>query len=181
LAPRGLTAAELEKLEKKKISGAIKTDFVLSTEIIVIALGSLPLDVSLALRAAILAAVGLLMTGGVYGIVALIVKLDDIGYWLVRKRPNSKAWRPLGNSLVLAAPALMKFLSLAGTAAMFMVGGGILAHGLPRLGHFLGSLPVWAPLLDALFGLLAGAVIHPLLEGLGHLAGKAKKARGPRA
>ncbi|MDR2421944.1 MAG: DUF808 domain-containing protein [Deltaproteobacteria bacterium] len=169
----------MEKLEKKKISGAIKTDFVLSTEIIVIALGSLPLDISLALRAAILVAVGLLMTGGVYGFVALIVKLDDIGYWLVRKKPNSKIWRPFGNSLVLAAPALMKFLALVGTVAMFMVGGGILAHGLPQLSHLWESWPVWPPLLNAFFGLLVGAVLHPLLEGLGHLAGKIKRSKRP--
>ncbi|MDR2142166.1 MAG: DUF808 domain-containing protein [Deltaproteobacteria bacterium] len=170
-----LTPPELEVLEKKKISGAIKTDFVLSTEIIVIALGSIPLATSLAIRAALLVVVGLLMTGGVYGFVAFIVKLDDIGYWLVKKYPTQILLRKLGNALVVAAPVLMKVLTLVGTLAMFMVGGGILAHGLPFVAHLGENWPIWPPLLSGLWGLLAGVILHPTFLGLEILAGKIKK------
>jgi predicted DNA repair protein MutK len=169
----GLSLAELESLEKKKISGAIKTDFVLSTEIIVIALGSLPLDISLALRAALLVLVGVAMTG----VVAFIVKLDDLGYWLVKKRPDLKVARTLGNGLILAAPILMKALAIIGTAAMFMVGGGILVHGVKPLAHLLESWPVWPTLLNALLGLLAGLVLHPILLGVEVLIHKVKKPK----
>jgi predicted DNA repair protein MutK len=179
LAAPELTAeelVELEKLEKKKIAGAIKTDFVLSTEIIVIALGSLPADISLALRATLLVVVGLAMTVGVYGVVALIVKLDDIGYWLAGEKNRAKFWRALGGSLIVAAPALMKLLSVVGTLAMFLVGGGILAHGFPFLSRLAESWGLWPPLFNGLFGLLAGFVLHPALLGLETLAGKIKKS-----
>jgi predicted DNA repair protein MutK len=173
----GLSLAELESLEKKKISGAIKTDFVLSTEIIVIALGSLKPDISLALRAVILVLVGLAMTGGVYGVVAFIVKLDDIGYWLVKKRPDVAVARTFGNGLILAAPVLMKALTVIGTAAMFMVGGGILVHGIKPLAHLLETWPVWPLALQAIFGLLAGLVLQPIILGLETLYHKIKKPK----
>jgi predicted DNA repair protein MutK len=170
---------QLAELEKKKISGAIKTDFVLSTEIIVIALGSIPLGVSLGVRALLLVAVGVLMTGVVYGFVALIVKLDDIGFWLVNKYPNHKLIRKWGNSLVLAAPILMKVLTLIGTLAMFMVGGGIIAHGFPFLAHVGDNWPIWKPLVDTGWGLVIGAIIHPIFLGLGFLFAKIKGTPKP--
>jgi predicted DNA repair protein MutK len=171
------TDAELAALEKKKIGGAIKTDFVLSTEIIVIALGSLPQDLTLAFKAALLVVVGLAMTVGVYGVVALIVKLDDFGYWLLQKSSQRKIFRVVGAGLIQAAPWLMKFLTLVGTAAMFLVGGGILIHNLPFIGQILKTTPVWEPLVSALFGLLAGAILSPIVLGLHALAKKVKRPK----
>ncbi|MDR1608885.1 MAG: DUF808 domain-containing protein [Deltaproteobacteria bacterium] len=153
----------LMALEKKKIAGAIRTDIVLSTEIIVIALGSIPMDVSLGLRTALLMAVGFLMTIVVYGSVALIVKLDDIGYFLTQKFPTIKLIRRLGDGLILAAPILMKILAFGGTIAMFMVGGGILIHGIPVLAHSAESWPIWEPLMNAIWGFAAGTLLWPLV------------------
>ena len=120
---------DLVALEKEKIRGAIRTDFVLSAEIIVITLGALSEkpDLSFATRLGALAVVSVLMTVGVYGLVALIVKLDDMGLALVRG--GSSLGDTVGRALILGAPMLLKFLSVAGTIAMFLVGGGILAHG----------------------------------------------------
>ncbi|MDR1085822.1 MAG: DUF808 domain-containing protein [Deltaproteobacteria bacterium] len=167
----------LEIMEKKKISGAVRTDFVLSTEIIVIALGSIPLDISLALRAAILVSVGLLITFGVYGLVALIVKLDDIGFWLAKKRGPGRFGFGLGKFLILASPKLMKLLTLTGTAAMFMVGGGILAHGLSVSRALEESLPVWPWIINILAGFAAGLFLFPLTLGLEKAAEKIKKIK----
>src|SRR5499426_1630180 len=121
--------------EKTKIKGAVRTDFVLSAEIIVIALGTVagkPFPV----RAAVLVGIALLMTVGVYGLVAGIVKLDDAGLYLSRRKGRAAAariQRGTGVSILRAAPYLMKALGIAGTAAMFLVGGGILVHGIPAL------------------------------------------------
>jgi predicted DNA repair protein MutK len=115
-------------LEAEKIKGAIRTDFVLSAEIVVIALGTVA-DASFATQVAVLSGIGLIMTVGVYGIVAGIVKMDDLGLHLL-SRSGSVA-RTIGRGLLLAAPRLMKALTVIGTAAMFLVGGGILAHGIP--------------------------------------------------
>lgn len=167
-------------LEKLKIKGAIRTDFVLSAEIIVIALGTVPATASLALRAGVLSLIGLLMTAGVYGLVAGIVKLDDLGFWLLRKKEASRLRRTMGSALVAAAPRLMRVLTVVGTAAMFLVGGGILSHGLPFLHlatEFLAAWPVawlWPHLFNMVIGLLAGAVLLPLV-GLG---GRIFKNRG---
>ncbi|MDR1394746.1 MAG: DUF808 domain-containing protein [Deltaproteobacteria bacterium] len=153
---------EMELLEKKKIAGAIRTDFVLSAEITVIALGSIPLDSSLAVRAAILVLIGLLVTAGVYGLAGLIVKLDDIGFWLTKKFAAGRFLNRLGRILLRSAPMLMKFLTFTGTAAMFLVGGGILIHGLPFVQKWLEYLPLWPPLENLLAGFLAGAAAYPL-------------------
>jgi uncharacterized protein len=157
---------DLVALEKDKIRGAIRTDFILSAEIIVIALGTVA-AASFGTQVAVLAGIALIMTAGVYGLVAGIVKLDDAGLYL-SQRTNAAA-RAFGHGLLAAAPWLMKSLSVLGTAAMFLVGGGILVHGLPGLHHAVealaphtGVLSVLLPLLaDALAGIAAGAL--PLL------------------
>ena len=128
--------------EKSKISGAVRTDFILSAEIIVITLGTVA-DAVFMTRLVVLASIGLLMTVGVYGLVAGIVKIDDLGLRLINtQRERSLAGLRIraGHAIVAAAPYLMKFLSVAGTAAMFLVGGGILAHGIPSLHHWIEDL-----------------------------------------
>jgi predicted DNA repair protein MutK len=132
-------AANLVTLEKNKIKGAIRTDFILSAEIIVIALGTVAAS-SFGIRVAVLVGIALLMTVGVYGLVAGIVKLDDAGLYLTRRTGDGllqSSMRGLGRGLLAFAPWLMKFLSVAGTAAMFLVGGGILAHGIPWVEHWV--------------------------------------------
>ena len=154
--------------EKDKIKGAIRTDFVLSAEIIAITLGTVA-EQPLVTQFTVLAGIAAIMTLGVYGIVAGIVKLDDLGLYL-SLRPGRFAHlrRALGRGILLAAPYLMKFLSIAGTAAMFLVGGGILTHGVPVIHHRieelsngLGSpfLAVTPILLNGVVGVIAGAVV----------------------
>jgi len=125
-------AVDLVAFEQDKIKGAIRTDFILSAEIIVIALGTVA-NASLQQQLAVLVTVSIAMTVGVYGFVAGIVKMDDVGLWLSRK-PGAAA-KAVGRFLLAAAPRLMKLLSVLGTAAMFLVGGGILVHGVPPLHH----------------------------------------------
>ena len=148
---------DLVALERDKIKGAIRTDFVLSAEIITITLGTVA-AAALGTRIAVLAGVASLMTVGVYGLVAAIVKIDDLGLWLSRKPgPTAQA---VGKALVLAAPALMKLLSVAGTAAMFLVGGGILVHGWPALHHLLQPVPAaFGWLAEGAVGVAAGALV----------------------
>ncbi|WP_284617433.1 DUF808 domain-containing protein [Aquabacterium humicola] len=155
--------ADMVAFERDKIKGAIRTDFILSAEIIVIALGTVA-DKPLLTKASVLVGIALLMTVGVYGLVAGIVKLDDAGLWLSRQA--GAAQRQLGKLLLIAAPALMKFLSVAGTAAMFLVGGSILMHGIAPLHHAVeGWVQAAGPigwlvsmLADALVGVAAGAI-----------------------
>lgn len=160
---------DLVALEVEKIKGAIRTDFVLSAEIIVIALGTVA-DKPFATQVAVLAGIGLLMTIGVYGIVAAIVKMDDLGLYLTQR--GGVLNMAIGRGLLLAAPRLMKALTVIGTVAMFMVGGSILMHGLPGshdLVHHVGELAgpilgaVVPTLLDILLGLVAGAVALTLV------------------
>lgn len=119
--------------EKRKIKGAIRTDFILSTEIIVIALGSLPEGLPFWERTVVLCLIGIGITAGVYGVVTAIVKIDDMGLWLIRLSDGKGVVSKFGNLLISFMPYLMRFLTIAGTVAMFMVGGGILAHGIPGL------------------------------------------------
>ncbi len=172
-------AADLVALEKDKIKGAVRTDFVLSAEIIVIALGTVA-GKPFATQVAVLAGIGLLMTVGVYGLVAAIVKLDDAGAWLLERGGRLQA--ALGRALLLAAPKLMKALTVIGTAAMFLVGGGILMHGLPG-GHGVthaveavtGPLAVPATsLVDMLLGIVAGALALVAVTLAGRLRVKEK-------
>jgi predicted DNA repair protein MutK len=169
-------AIDLVAVEKDKIKGAIRTDFVLSAEIIVIALGTVA-DATLGMRVLVISSIALLMTVGVYGLVAGIVKLDDAGLHLSLRRGSALldgALRAFGRGVLRAAPWLMKTLSVVGTAAMFLVGGGILAHGVPPLHHAVegwtqaataapGAGPLLsvlaAPVLHALIGVLAGAAV----------------------
>ena len=153
---------DLEQFEAEKIKGAIRTDFVLSAEIIVIALGTVATQ-PFATQVVVLVGVALLMTLGVYGVVAAIVKLDDLGMHLLEKRNG--ALRSLGKGLLLTAPRLMKALTVIGTAAMFLVGGGIIAHGIPPLHHLIEHFAESAGGLDGLAGLAANMLVG-LLGGV---------------
>ena len=163
-------AVDIVALEKDKIKGAIRTDFILSAEIIAITLGTVA-DAQFATRVTVLTSIALIMTVGVYGLVAGIVKLDDAGLRLSGSSGGIR--RASGRAILLAAPYMMKTISIVGTAAMFMVGGGILIHGIPggekivhdvaaSMGHlpFIGGAVEWvaAALLGAVFGVVAGAV-----------------------
>ncbi|MDO8860828.1 DUF808 domain-containing protein [Haliea sp. E1-2-M8] len=178
--------ADLVKLEQQKIRGAIRTDFILSAEIIVITLGTAA-DAALGTKIAVVAGIAVLITVGVYGLVAVIVKLDDAGVHLAGREGSgmaAAASRVLGRGLLVFAPRFMKTLTIVGTLAMFMVGGGILAHGLGPVDAAIqaitasgASLPVVGPavallaptLLSALFGAAAGAVVLALVSIVGRL------------
>lgn len=162
---------DMAAFEADKIKGAIRTDFVLSAEIIVIALGTVA-GQPFASQVTVLAGIGLIMTVGVYGIVAGIVKMDDLGLYLLEKG-NGLA-RTVGKGLLLAAPQLMKALTVIGTAAMFMVGGGILAHGIPPVHHGIAQIAAAAGLLggviglalDVAVGMVGGALALLLVKGV---------------
>ncbi|WP_264289105.1 DUF808 family protein [Duffyella gerundensis] len=132
---------EIEKdpaaYEKKKIKGAVRTDFILSAEIVAITLGIVS-EAPLLNQVIVLACIAILVTIGVYGIVAGIVKLDDLGLWL-RKKSSSVA-QGIGSALLFAAPWLMKILTVVGTLAMFLVGGGIVVHGIAKLHHWIEAM-----------------------------------------
>ncbi|MDP1924179.1 MAG: DUF808 domain-containing protein [Thiobacillus sp.] len=175
---------DLVALEKDKIKGAIRTDFILSAEIIVITLGTVA-AASFGKQVAVLAGIAIIMTVGVYGLVAGIVKLDDAGLYLSQRA--SAAARAIGRVLLAAAPKLMKLLTVLGTAAMFLVGGGILVHGVPAMHHPVevathavatlpvigGTLAVLTPLLiDALAGMTAGALVLGVVNLGKRVAGK---------
>jgi len=164
---------DLAAFEKQRIGGAVRTDFILSAEIIVIALGTVA-SAALGTRVAVLVGIALLMTVGVYGLVAAIVKLDDGGLFLARRR-GADAWarlqRAAGRAVVGAAPWMMKALSVAGTAAMFLVGGGILAHGIPGLHGWIDAIVHGAALPGSGAG-LAGLVLPLAIDaGTGIAAG----------
>ncbi|MCK2089194.1 DUF808 domain-containing protein [Thauera aromatica] len=157
--------ADLAALEKDKIKGAVRTDFVLSAEIIVIALGVVG-GLAFGTQVAVLISIAVMMTIGVYGLVAGIVKLDDAGLFLSR-RANAVA-RGIGAAILWLAPWLMRTLSVLGTVAMFLVGGGILTHGLPPVHHLIETLTadldglsgaLLPSLLDGMFGVIAGALV----------------------
>jgi predicted DNA repair protein MutK len=179
-------AVDLVEFEKEKIKGAVRTDFILSAEIIVITLGTVAVAPFMT-QVSVLAVIAVAMTVGVYGLVAGIVKLDDAGLYL-SKRGGAVA--AVGDVILKAAPILMKTLSVAGTVAMFMVGGSILMHGIPGWHHVTealehsvsgipavgGFLAVIGPmLLDAVAGVIAGGLIL-LVITLGARAYKAVRA-----
>jgi len=167
-------ATDLVAFEKDKIKGAIRTDFILSAEIIAITLGTVA-DASLTQQVIVMSGIAIVMTVGVYGFVAGIVKLDDLGLWLTRK-PGQFA-KKVGNGILSAAPYMMKTLSVVGTAAMFLVGGGILTHGVPVLHHWIegvgaaaGSVGFAVPmLLNGVAGIIAGAVVLAVVSVVGKL------------
>lgn len=156
---------DLRTIERDKIKGAVRTDFILSAEIIAITLGVVANE-TLGRQATVLTGIALLMTLGVYGLVAGIVKLDDAGLWLSRRA--SAAAQAFGRGILVVAPYLMKALSVVGTAAMFLVGGGILTHGVPAIHHAIAGLaeaagPAFGWLVsllgDAVAGIVAGGVV----------------------
>jgi uncharacterized protein len=164
-------SVDIVAFEKEKVQGAVRTDFILSAEIIVIALGTVA-DASFAQRVAVLVGVAAIMTVGVYGLVAGIVKLDDAGLYL--SKVGSSLRQAAGRMLLRIAPALMKTLSVLGTAAMFMVGGGILAHGIPVVHHVIedvahatGALePVTSALGSGVAGVIAGAIVLAVVSAV---------------
>ena len=156
-------AADLVAVEKDKIKGAERTDIILSAEIIVISLGTVA-AAAFGKQVAVLTGIAALMTVGVYGLVAGIVKLDDLGLHLSRR--EGAAARRFGDAILAAAPWLMRFLSVAGTAAMFLVGGGILAHGIPKLHHWTEELDHAAGVVGAVGPTLANAAVGLVAGGL---------------
>ncbi|MDR6163236.1 MULTISPECIES: DUF808 domain-containing protein [Pseudomonas] len=167
-------STDLVAYEKDKIKGAIRTDFILSAEIIAITLGTVA-DASLTQQVVVMSGIAIVMTVGVYGLVAGIVKLDDLGLWLTQK-PGQMA-KKIGGGILSAAPYMMKTLSVVGTAAMFLVGGGILTHGVPVLHHWIegvgaaaGSAGFAVPmLLNGVAGIIAGAVVLAVVTVVGKL------------
>jgi uncharacterized protein len=174
-------SVDLVELEKDKIKGAIRTDFILSAEIIVIALGTVA-TATFSKQATVVSIIAVIMTAGVYGLVAGIVKLDDLGLHLMLKKGKSfyrQLQRKIGEKILAFAPYLMRTLSVVGTAAMFIVGGSIIGHGAPFLHHFteqvieflqklptIGSaLATISPILiDGIIGLIVGAICVGLFE-----------------
>ncbi|MBT0359845.1 DUF808 domain-containing protein [Morganella morganii] len=172
------TPEELAAFEKRKVKGAIRTDFVLSAEIIAITLGIVATSPFIN-QLVVLSVIAIIMTIGVYGLVAGIVKLDDLGFYLQKK--SAALLKKLGDGLIHATPYLMKTLSVVGTAAMFMVGGGILTHGIPFIHNLIESLAqqsaqlpalgsilhfMTPPVANLLFGLVAGLVIVALITAV---------------
>ncbi|MFC0677466.1 DUF808 domain-containing protein [Lysobacter korlensis] len=168
-------SVDMVAFEKTKIKGAIRTDFILSAEIIVITLGTVAAQPFMS-RLAVLVSISLIMTVGVYGLVGGIVKLDDLGLAMTRR--NDGGSRAIGAAILRTAPLLMKFLSIAGTAAMFLVGGGILVHGIPVLEHFIepykggftGTL--LSMLFDAAVGIALGIAVLLVVQGIKKLRGR---------
>jgi uncharacterized protein len=171
-------AVDMVQFEKEKIKGAIRTDFILSAEIVVITLGTVA-TAAFTQQVAVVSTIALLMTVGVYGLVAGIVKLDDVGLFL-SQRGRTPVSRGFGRGLLKTAPYLMKTLSVVGTAAMFLVGGGIITHGVPWLHHQTealiaalnlgGFLPTLiSTTVDGIVGVIAGALVLLLVMGVQRL------------
>ena len=178
------TPTEKVETEAEKIKGAVRTDFVLSAEIIAITLGTVA-EADFTRQLAVLSAISIIMTVGVYCLVAGIVKLDDLGLYLTQQL--NAILRKVGVAILWAAPFLMKTLSIVGTAAMFLVGGGILTHGIPWLHHQIEHMAeslktmggigavfsaVAPSLLNGICGLIAGAVVLGIVMGVKKLRGK---------
>ncbi|WP_417347175.1 DUF808 domain-containing protein [Ferrimonas sp.] len=166
--PKDLSGEDQHQYEQTKIKGAIRTDFILSAEIIVLTLGVVA-TAPFITQLSTLATIALLMTIGVYGLVAVIVKIDDAGLYL-SQRPSSVS-QSIGRMLLAAAPKLMKSLSLVGTIAMFLVGGGILTHGVHLISEWISEAAAETALIPAI-GQIVSAIVPTLLNGLtGLLAG----------
>lgn len=155
---------EVLEVEKKKIKSAIVTDFVLSVEIVILALGTV-LGKPFLSQILVVSFVAILATIGVYGIVALIVRMDDLGYRLIKKSNNEKgSLFAVGKTLVQALPIVIKSLSVIGTIALILVAGGIFTHNIQPLHHFLENIPSFVK--DAIIGLAAGFLVFLLVEVL---------------
>lgn len=161
------TKAELLEIESRKIKGAIRTDFILSIEIIVIALGTV-MEQSLGIRILVVSFIALLATVGVYGLVALLVRMDDTGtYLLIRAKEMTGGaasfLRRLGHALIAALPRVIRLLGIVGTIAMLLVGGGMYVHNIDTIHHALHFLPGFVG------ELLVGTVLGTILVGIVHL------------
>ena len=166
-------AVDIVALEKARVRGAIRTDFILSAEIVVIALGTMVAE-PIGRQVAALAAIGVGVTVLVYGLVGVLVKLDDLGLRLRRGGPGGPRYA-VGTALLRGTPWVMKALSVVGTAAMFLVGGSILAHGIPPIEHLLHGL---GGVARAAADGVVGAAACALAAGVVHLA---QALRGRRA
>ncbi len=173
--------ADMKVVERDKIKGAIRTDFILSAEIIVISLGTVT-DEPFLTRLGVLIAIAVLMTIGIYGLVAGIVKLDDAGRALAQR--TSAVAQKAGRAILAFAPWLMRFLSVAGTAAMFLVGGGIISHGIPALHHLnealvAGMAQPWSTLTgmawSGLVGIVLGTILVAAIIVFGKVFGKSER------
>ncbi|QQN38587.1 DUF808 domain-containing protein [Acinetobacter sp. CS-2] len=159
---------DLAKFEKEKIKGAIRTDFILSAEIVVISLGTVA-TAAFGTKVMVLSAIAIIMTIGVYGFVAMIVKIDDLGLYLTKQASGFK--QTVGRGLLAFAPKLMKTLTIVGTIAMFLVGGGIITHTIPWFHHFTEDSVDYVQHLPTM-GNIIGAVTPTLINlGIGFVAG----------
>ncbi len=174
-----LAAQDPLAFEKDKIKGAVRTDFILSAEIVAITLGIVA-EAPLLNQVLVLSGIALVVTIGVYGLVGLIVKLDDMGYWLAEK--TSVLAQTLGKGLLVVAPWLMKSLSVVGTLAMFLVGGGIVVHGIAPLHHAIeqfaqqqsAAVALMLPtLLNLVLGFIIGAIVVLLVKAVARVRGAA--------
>jgi len=173
-----LAKQDAAEFEKKKIKGAVRTDFILSAEIVAITLGIVS-ESPLLNQVIILAGIAILVTVGVYGIVAAIVKIDDLGFWLREK--SSRIAQGIGSVLLAAAPWLMKILSVVGTIAMFLVGGGIVVHGIAPLHHLIeeasSGFSGWIATLlsngaNLVLGFIIGSIVLLVVNLIAKLRGK---------
>jgi predicted DNA repair protein MutK len=175
-----LANQDMREVERDKIKGAIRTDFILSAEIVAITLGIVA-EAPLLNQVLILSGIAILVTIGVYGLVGVIVKLDDMGYWLAEK--TSVLAQALGKSLLFIAPWLMKSLSVVGTLAMFLVGGGIIVHGLAPVHHTIehftaeqASAVQW--LLPTLANLVLGFIVGAVVLAVVNVVSRLRPAKG---
>jgi len=177
---QALADRDPQAFERDKVKGAIRTDFILSAEIVAITLGIVA-EAPLLNQILILSGIAILVTIGVYGLVGVIVKLDDMGYWLAEKRSTLAQW--LGKGLLAVAPWLLKLLSVVGTLAMFLVGGGIVVHGIAPLHHAIehwsaglgGMLAALLPMVvNLVLGFIIGAVVLAGVKAVSRLRGAAK-------
>ncbi|WP_158784412.1 DUF808 family protein [Pantoea sp. BAV 3049] len=173
---RNLDKQEAAEFEKKKVKGAVRTDFILSAEIVAITLGIVS-EAPLLNQVLILSGIAILVTVGVYGIVAGIVKIDDLGLWL--KQKSSSLAQGVGSFLLAMAPQMMKVLSVVGTLAMFLVGGGIIAHGIPQVHHFISDFTadysgLMASLVSNLANLVLGFIVGSIVLSVVNLIARAR-------
>ncbi|MGL3693035.1 DUF808 domain-containing protein [Acinetobacter sp. LA-1] len=189
-ASQELTAIETDMatFEKDKVKGAIRTDFILSAEIVVISLGTVA-AATFSTKVMVLSVIAILMTVGVYGFVAMIVKIDDLGLYLAQQPSSFK--QTIGRGLLAFAPKLMKTLTIVGTIAMFLVGGGIISHGVPLLHHFtegsvdyaehiptVGSIvgALTPTLINLVIGFVAGLIVLAIVSLIKKVWPSSKKA-----
>lgn len=189
-ASQELTAIETDMVtfEKDKVKGAIRTDFILSAEIVVISLGTVA-AATFSTKVMVLSVIAILMTVGVYGFVAMIVKIDDLGLYLTQQASSFK--QTIGRGLLAFAPKLMKTLTIVGTIAMFLVGGGIISHGVPLLHHFtegsvdyaehiptVGSIvgALTPTLINLVIGFVAGLIVLAIVSLIKKVWPSSKKA-----